>query len=401
MVTGVYKIQNKEYYFDESTGKMKTGIQRIGDDIFGFDEKTGEKLFGMSSVSGNTYYFDKITGKMSTGFITEDGNQYYFHPDDGTQVTGWTEIEGNECYFDLETGIRQLGFVKIDTDTYYLNEKGRVRGVQKIGEEIYGFSSYYGKLLYGYQNIDGKRYFFDETDGKMQTGLVEISDGVYYNFAPDGGVLTGLQEIDGKQYYFDKWYYQAKSGLYSVGDKLYYFDPVTFEMIKNEDITIEGIQYHIDEEGVVSLKEMRDSRMKKALQWGLKQLGTPYSHTEGEGFDCEMFVQFAYREAGIEIPRLCGSQAYQAYYDKERFQIIDSVEEAKPGDIFFYRDYEYEGVSEEKDNWNEIHHSALYLGDGKILEATAAGDGVVRVYDVREQRGSSAYLFMIGRYIGK
>ena len=56
------------------------------------------------------------------------------------------------------------------------------------------------------------------TDGKMQTGLVEISDGVYYNFAPDGGVLTGLQEIDGKQYYFDKWYYQAKSGLYSVGD---------------------------------------------------------------------------------------------------------------------------------------------------------------------------------------
>lgn len=86
----------------------------------------------MSSVSGNTYYFDKITGKMSTGFITEDGNQYYFHPDDGTQVTGWTEIEGNECYFDLETGIRQLGFVKIDTDTYYLNEKGRVRGVQKL-----------------------------------------------------------------------------------------------------------------------------------------------------------------------------------------------------------------------------------------------------------------------------
>ena len=72
-----------------------------------------------------------------------------------------------------------------------------------------------------------------------------------------------------------------------------------------------------------------------------------------------MFVQFAYREAGIEIPRLCGSQAYQAYYDKERFQIIDSVEEAKPGDIFFYRDYEYEGVSDEKDNWNEIHHSRI------------------------------------------
>ena len=74
---------------------------------------------------------------------------------------------------------------------------------------------------------------------------------------------------------------RQRADYHSVGDKLYYFDPVTFEMIKNEDITIEGIQYHIDEKGCGFIKGNGRFQNEKGSAVGVKTTGNTVQSYRG------------------------------------------------------------------------------------------------------------------------
>lgn len=78
------------------------------------------------------------------------------------------------------------------------------------------------------------------------------------------------------------------------------------------------------------------------------------------GFDCSGLVQYVYRQAGIDLPRL----------EKDQFAASTeiSLDEILPGDLLFYSN---------ETSGGEIGHVAIYLGDGKTFEA---GDPV-GVYD--------------------
>lgn len=88
-------------------------------------------------------------------------------------------------------------------------------------------------------------------------------------------------------------------------------------------------------------------------------LGVPYlwGGTTPAGFDCSGPVQYCYREVfNIELPRT-------TYYQCE-VGVEVPFEELLPGDLLFFAD------------GGDVHHVAMYLGDGYYVEAPHTGDVV-------------------------
>ncbi|MFI6575003.1 C40 family peptidase [Nocardiopsis sp. NPDC050513] len=99
------------------------------------------------------------------------------------------------------------------------------------------------------------------------------------------------------------------------------------------------------------------------------QIGVPYvwgGETPEGGFDCSGLLQWAFREAGVDIPRVTHDQ----WNAGERVDF----EDAERGDLLFWRS--------DPTAPDYISHVAIYLGDGRMLEAPRTGLDV-RVTEVR------------------
>ncbi|HEY5093405.1 MAG TPA: NlpC/P60 family protein, partial [Acidimicrobiales bacterium] len=100
-----------------------------------------------------------------------------------------------------------------------------------------------------------------------------------------------------------------------------------------------------------------DSKANIAIDEAMKYIGTWYvwggaSHS---GVDCSGLIMLAYDAAGIYFPHYSGAQ----YQDTERVPLVD----IEPGDLLFYG---YDGDQ----------HVAMYVGDGKMIEAEMTGTQV-------------------------
>ncbi|ALG84227.1 C40 family peptidase [Gordonia phthalatica] len=94
-----------------------------------------------------------------------------------------------------------------------------------------------------------------------------------------------------------------------------------------------------------------NERAAKAVRAALSRQGTPYvwGGTTTDGFDCSGFTQWAYRQAGLELPRLAQDQ------DTAGFRV--SQADLLPGDLAV---------------WSG--HVAMYIGNGQMVET--GGDPV-------------------------
>lgn len=100
-----------------------------------------------------------------------------------------------------------------------------------------------------------------------------------------------------------------------------------------------------------------------AVDYAAAQLGVPYvwggdgPDRGGVGFDCSGLTQSAYETAGISIPRTATAQFFTGHrVDRESLL---------PGDLVFYGKA---GVF--------LHHVAIYVGEGYILDAPRPGEKV-------------------------
>ncbi|MCX4781791.1 C40 family peptidase [Streptomyces sp. NBC_01264] len=95
------------------------------------------------------------------------------------------------------------------------------------------------------------------------------------------------------------------------------------------------------------------------IEFARGQLGTAYimGGTSATGWDCSGLVQAAYRQAGIELPRVSQSQS----------AVGSSVPlgDLRAGDILYWG------------SPGSAHHVALYIGDGKFIGAQNPSVGVV------------------------
>lgn len=118
---------------------------------------------------------------------------------------------------------------------------------------------------------------------------------------------------------------------------------------------------------------MEECTVADLLSEVTSHLGTPYVWGGADpitGFDCSGLMQYSLREAmGVEIPRTT--------YFQWRLGETVQFDELQPGDLlFFNRD-------------GDIHHVAMYLGDGYYIHAPHTGD-VVRVTAMEDNMPSFA-----------
>ena len=123
-----------------------------------------------AKINGKWYKFDE-RGYMITGWHLLE----YFG-DRGEKITSW-------YYFDPVNGDQKFGWQNIDGKWYYFAEN----------------------MLRGSHLIDGKLYYFDLVNGDMKTGWFELNGSKYYADPDDGGALALNKTliIDGVPYSFD------------------------------------------------------------------------------------------------------------------------------------------------------------------------------------------------------
>ncbi|WP_063747508.1 MULTISPECIES: transglycosylase family protein [Kitasatospora] len=98
-----------------------------------------------------------------------------------------------------------------------------------------------------------------------------------------------------------------------------------------------------------------------AIDFALSKLGQAYVYggTGNGGWDCSGLTQAAFRQAGISLPRVAADQA-----DYATRVSLDSLQ---PGDLLFWSS---NGAN------SGVYHVALYVGDGKYVEAANPRSGV-------------------------
>lgn len=140
-----------------------------------------------------------------------------------------------------------------------------------------------------------------------------------------------------------------------------------------------GTSYVVDQsiDGLVA-----DPRALAAVRYALAQLGDPYLWAaEGpDRFDCSGLMLASYQAAGYRgLPRVAKDQ----YFATRSRTVPPNA--LLPGDLLFFAS----GSS-----WTSVHHVAMYIGDGKMVEAPRTGD-VVKISVVRWSR-----LYAATRVIG-
>ena len=88
-----------------------------------------------------------------------------------------------------------------------------------------------------------------------------------------------------------------------------------------------------------------------------RQLGKPYVYggSGPDSFDCSGLTAWAWKAAGVHLSH----SAYTQYFETTRVP-INAVQ---PGDLLFFG----------KDGVESIHHNAIYIGDGNMIEASQTG----------------------------
>ena len=104
-------------------------------------------------------------------------------------------------------------------------------------------------------------------------------------------------------------------------------------------------------------------------------------------FDCSGFVYWCLREAGVPSANsMCTSAAGQAQFCYNQGWII-SQSDLQPGDLVFWQN----AACDKGDRWNEIHHTGIYIGEGKVIEASSSKGCVV----VRNLWSSQTYILVL------
>lgn len=95
---------------------------------------------------------------------------------------------------------------------------------------------------------------------------------------------------------------------------------------------------------------------QQIADYAMKFIGNPYVYggtSLTNGADCSGFVQSVYKHFGISLPRTSGEQGKSG-------RAVDSLENAKPGDLIWYSG-----------------HIGIYIGNGKIVHASNSKNGII------------------------
>lgn len=213
---------------------------------------------------GDWYYFDH-TGRMMTGVVTDysgDSSTVYAMGKDGTLSDGgWTETANGWTYTSAD-GVVTTGWQQIDGKWYYFNDGWYFNESEYQAESEWVQSSYRGIMQTGATKIWNSdwqtqhTYFFNE-DGTWDNSPGWKSTNGYDNeveyhyYDENGTEVTGWKNIGGKWYYFNE-DGVMKNGWVGAGSTWYYMEPATGEMATGwVQEKFEDDWFHMDANGVM------------------------------------------------------------------------------------------------------------------------------------------------------
>ena len=104
------------------------------------------------------------------------------------------------------------------------------------------------------------------------------------------------------------------------------------------------------------------TKVTTILNAALSRVGLPYKYGAAgpKSFDCSGLVQWSFARAGVGMPRVAADQAMTGP--------AVPITELEPGDLLFYRT--------QRPNPAYISHVAIFIGNGKMIQAPQTGQKV-------------------------
>ncbi len=212
-------------------------------------------------VGAAHYVFNASCGMGRSGWCLVDGRWYYAAAS-GSLQTGWRRIAGAWYWMDSDTCAMRTGLLELGSSKYYLSASGAMTTGWAWDDATRCWyyatpNSNDGRLLTGWQLVNGAWYWMDTATAKMQTGWLDLSNGSFY-LADSGAMLSSRLFQDGEnKYWFDS-SGRCLPGWVDTPSGKFYFDPdagPTRYPAKTGRILVDGKTYYVDaSSGVVRSK---------------------------------------------------------------------------------------------------------------------------------------------------
>ena len=134
-----------------------------------------------------------------------------------------------------------------------------------------------------------------------------------------------------------------------------------------------GVSSMTEDEINAILNEITDSRQKTVCSYALHRVGFPYSQDlrdSGNYYDCSSLAYYSWKDAGVDISYGGATTAAAEAQGLDEAGKTVSFDELQPGDLIFYS-FTSNG------RYKNISHVAVYVGNGKVVEALNENLGVV------------------------
>ena len=134
-----------------------------------------------------------------------------------------------------------------------------------------------------------------------------------------------------------------------------------------------GVSSMTEDEINAILSGITDSRQKTVCSYALHRVGFPYSQDmrdSGNYYDCSSLAYYSWKDAGVDISYGGATTAAAEAQGLDEAGKTVSYDEMQPGDLIFYS-FTNNG------RYKNISHVAVYVGNGKVVEALNESAGVV------------------------
>lgn len=252
-------------YYDVDTGQQWTNRYLEYQGNWYYLGKDGYPLTGEQTINGQEVFFDykgvQIKGDFSGESYSYPDQTFYYDPNSGAKVRkeGLVQNKKGQTFYIKNDGSKFTGIREIDGNIYYFKARDAAspvdtgvlqKGISILLEEGQNSPRSYG---YGTPTNITRRYYFDPITGQaVKNRYVQEADGWYY-YGEDGNAIRpqdGEVNIDGQIVYLYANGRQAKGELVLDNGILRYYDPNSGTRVSNTTLTVNGMTYRFDENGV-------------------------------------------------------------------------------------------------------------------------------------------------------
>ncbi|HDX9579571.1 TPA: cell wall-binding protein [Bacillus pseudomycoides] len=218
---------------------------------------SGSVQFRLNNKNGVSLVGDRNTSKFGTG--EGFGSEIRFDDKNSNEIHNWL-IEwypGKENERQKYDGVQFVADEKDSTKLIAKDSSGNVIKNSWVNQgSAYHFADADGALLTGWQDIKGKTYYFDPSNGELATKRnkngVRI-EGKFYTFDDSGALQRSVWSksgYDGRSY-SDASGALIEKGLREIDGKIYYFEGTV--ALKNEILRLEdqNVILHFSDKGVL------------------------------------------------------------------------------------------------------------------------------------------------------